>query len=233
MHEPQHAPSPAGEEAKAGDSSALDEAVVELLQLAGNERAARLAQLAAAEPQLAQAARRRLGVLDDHGLLCRPASPEPAVPQQIGCYRILRRLGSGGMGVVWLAEQPALRRTVALKVLHEARLYSERARERFRREAMAAARLDHPGLCAVYEVGETGGVPFLAMRYVPGRTLAELVTEARARGQEAVALGTQSADSKPGGSGERATPCSRSSSSSSAWPGQSTARTRLASCTAT
>ncbi len=192
MHELPHESPPGADDDD--DLSPIDGVVVELLQLAGPARTQRLEALAAAEPEVALEARRRLTVLDDNGLLGAQTHEEPPAPDSIGGYRILRRLGSGGMGVVWLAEQPALQRTVALKVLHDVRLHSERARARFRREALAAARLDHPGLCAVYEVGETDGVPFLAMRYVPGPTLGELIGKARARQRAPVALATISAD---------------------------------------
>ncbi len=105
------------------------------------------------------------------------------LPRTFGKYLLLEKLGQGGMGVVFLAEDRELNRKVALKILRqETLLFHAEARERFRREARAAARLDHPGICSVYEVGEVDGFPFMAMRYVPGKTLAEEIGAAREKG---------------------------------------------------
>ena len=93
--------------------------------------------------------------------------------QRVGRYVIRDLLGRGGMGVVYLADQlEPVRRTVALKLIRPERLGSVPARERFWREAKLAARLEHPHICAVYEVGEAQGMPFMAMRFVAGETLA-------------------------------------------------------------
>ena len=96
----------------------------------------------------------------------------PNLPTFIGRYRVVERLGSGGMGVVYLARDPAIDRTVALKV---ARVHDVKLRQRFLREARATGRLQHRNIVTIYDVGEHGGEPFIAMEYVPGRTLAELV----------------------------------------------------------
>jgi hypothetical protein len=90
-------------------------------------------------------------------------------------YRIVRELGRGGMGVVYEAEQVSLQRTVALKVVTPAALRSKAAYERFRREANAVGRLSHPRIVAVHGYGESGGVCYLAMEYVPGLNLAEII----------------------------------------------------------
>lgn len=100
-------------------------------------------------------------------------------PWNFGAWRIEAVLGQGGMGTVYLATHRRLGRRVALKVIRGERLWSQVARERFWREAKAVARLDHPGICPVYEVGEVEGQPFMAMRYIEGRTVAELIREAR------------------------------------------------------
>ncbi|MGE5813345.1 MAG: protein kinase domain-containing protein, partial [Acidobacteriota bacterium] len=92
--------------------------------------------------------------------------------QQFGDYRILSALGAGGMGEVYLAEDARLRRRVALKVLPQADLGDDRSRKRLIREARAAAALDHPNICTIYEVGEADGQGFIAMQYVEGETLA-------------------------------------------------------------
>ncbi len=108
---------------------------------------------------------------------------EFSLPRTFGKYVLLRVLGKGGMGVVFLAEDRDLKRKVALKILRqETLLFQAEARERFRREARAAARLDHPGICPVYDVGEEEGFPYMAMRLVRGRTLAEVIRESLEKG---------------------------------------------------
>lgn len=102
-------------------------------------------------------------------------SPLPAIPG----YRVLERLGRGGMGEVFLAEHERLQRRVALKVIRTDLLGVAGARERFDREARVASRLDHPGICKVWEVGEHDGRPFLAMQWIRGRTLAETILRQR------------------------------------------------------
>lgn len=95
------------------------------------------------------------------------------LPAEFGRYRILQRLGHGGMGTVYLAEDTQLDRRIALKVPHFARAGDRGARERFRREGRAAAALDHPHLCRVYDVGEHDGIPYLTMAFVEGRPLCD------------------------------------------------------------
>ena len=98
----------------------------------------------------------------------RQAPPEE-VPQRIGRYRVIELLGEGGMGRVHLAEDDALRRKVALKTLKRK---DESSQRRFVREARSAARVSHPNLCPIFEVGEEDGQPFLAMELLSGETLA-------------------------------------------------------------
>ena len=93
------------------------------------------------------------------------------VPETIGHYRILRLLGQGGMGEVYLASDLILDRHVAVKVLRPEILQDGAARARFLREARAVATLNHVGIAAIYEAGECNGLPYLAMEYVGGRTL--------------------------------------------------------------
>jgi serine/threonine protein kinase len=101
-------------------------------------------------------------------------SPERAdLPEQFGRFSIVRELGRGGFGVVFLAEDPALRRPVALKVPRAEVLALASVRRRFLREAEAASRLDHPNIVPVYEVGEEGPVLYIASAYCEGPTLAE------------------------------------------------------------
>src|ERR1700726_3290233 len=92
-------------------------------------------------------------------------------------YKIVSRLGSGGMADVYLAEDEQLGRKVALKLLH--RLFSEDPDfvERFRREAQAAAGLQHPNVVSVYDRGAYDGTYYIAMEYLPGRSLKQLIRE--------------------------------------------------------
>jgi tetratricopeptide (TPR) repeat protein len=100
--------------------------------------------------------------------------------RRLGEYEVIGELGRGGMGSVWEALHRSLRRRVALKILHPHLSISPQAIERFRREALAGARLSHPGIVAIYETGEDGGTNFLAMELVPGGfTLADRIAEWR------------------------------------------------------
>jgi beta-lactam-binding protein with PASTA domain/predicted Ser/Thr protein kinase len=104
-----------------------------------------------------------------------------------GRYRVLRRLGSGGMADVWLAEDTHLQRQVALKILHPRFAQDREFVERFRREAEHAAGLQHPNIVAVYDRGEFDGTYYIAMQYVEGPTLKQLI-ERGLTPEQAVAL---------------------------------------------
>ena len=114
-------------------------------------------------------------------------------PEWIGRYRILRPLGAGGMGEVYLGEDPALNRRVAIKVLPAASGFDATAIARLLREAQAAATLDHPHVCSVYEVGEHDGAPFIAMQHIEGETLARRL----ARGPLTIADAVPSRNKSP------------------------------------
>ncbi len=135
--------------------------------------------LLAQHPEIADAARTRLDALKAAGLLHDEA--DETVPERLGEFRILKRLGSGGMGVVYLAEQETLGRRVALKVVRPDYALFPAARERFRREVEAIARLDHPGIATIHVVGEEAKVPYFAMEYVVGASL-DVILE-RLRGE--------------------------------------------------
>src|SRR4029077_1321311 len=99
-----------------------------------------------------------------------PASPATT----IGRYKVVRLIAHGGMGSLYLARDPAIDRPIAIKLLQEG-FDDEAARERFAREARATGRLRHPNIVTVFDVGEHDKRPFIAMEYVPGETLEQLI----------------------------------------------------------
>jgi serine/threonine protein kinase/Flp pilus assembly protein TadD len=112
----------------------------------------------------------------------------------ISHYRILRKLGAGGMGDVYLALDTTLSRKVAIKFLSQNSVAGEHAKKRLAREAKAAAALDHPHICAVYEVGEEAGYSFIVMQYVEGETLASRIQRQPIESREALDIAVQIAD---------------------------------------
>jgi len=110
------------------------------------------------------------------------------IGSQIGDYSIEAEVGRGGMGVVYRARQSSLQRTVALKMIPNAALASSIDLQRLRAEALAAARLRHPNIVPVYEVGEQDGQPWFSMQYIPGSTLSERLQRGPMPPREAVSL---------------------------------------------
>ncbi|HYV31111.1 MAG TPA: serine/threonine-protein kinase, partial [Candidatus Binatia bacterium] len=124
--------------------------------------------------------------------------------QMISRYRVVRRLGSGGMGEVLLAEDTQLERFVAIKLMSAELARDPNQRQRFRTEAKAASGLSHPNICVIHEVSETeDGRPFLAMEFVEGQTLDVVLQQRRLAMREILAVGIQIAEALDAAHGRR------------------------------
>ena len=109
-------------------------------------------------------------------------------------YEIVRRLGEGGSGVVYLATDLRLQRPAVLKILRTGQLSAEQIRSTVLREARLASAIEHPNVCAIYEVGESGDEGFIVMQYVPGRSLDQLIAQGPSSLQLVLSVGIQIAD---------------------------------------
>src|ERR1700689_1331353 len=133
-----------------------------------------------------------LGVLGSHPL---PSSGAACLlDKEISKCRVIERIGGGGMGVVYKAEDTRLHRFVALKLLPDAVSQDEQARARFLREAQAASALNHPNICTIYDIGEHDGHTFIAMEFLDGVTLKQKINGQPLLLDELLTLGIEIAD---------------------------------------
>src|SRR5215472_7716079 len=116
------------------------------------------------------------------------------IGQTISHYRILEKIGAGGMGEVYRAYDERLERDVALKVLRPGMLNGEPARKRFRKEALALSRLNHPNIATVYDFDFDAGIDYLAAEFIEGRTLRDFISAGAHPQHEVLRLGIQLAE---------------------------------------
>ena len=113
------------------------------------------------------------------------------IGQTVGHYLIVEKIGAGGMGEVYRARDERLERDVAIKILAAGSLGDEGARKRFRKEALALSRLNHPNIATIYDFDSEGGVDFLTMEYVEGKTLSQKIADGALTEKEVISLGAQ------------------------------------------
>lgn len=193
------------------ESSADDQVEGLLFECLESKDPSRAVELAAtAHPELAEQLRRAYREMVRFDLVGEtPTSPSAmlgmasgSVPDQLGEYRLMDRLGAGGMGVVFLANDEVLQRTVALKLIRPEHLYMSGARERFQREVETIARLQHPGIVPIYGVGKSDGMPYFTMQHIRGCSLSAALGELQKAktipdGHSLVALTAAKAQSAP------------------------------------
>lgn len=167
------------------DDDRVEDLLADVLERPPAERCAALDAACRAQPDLAARLREAAAVLRATGDLREPL--EAGVPERLGAFRLLARLGGGGMGLVFRALDEPLGREVALKMIRPEALAFGPARERFRREVLAAAKLQHEGIVPVFAVGEDASIPWFTMELVAGESLAAVLERVRGRAPESLA----------------------------------------------
>ncbi len=159
------------------------------VELATDQRAAFLDRACAGEPELRNEVESLLAydkkaqdfieapVFDETADLLADDAAGTLVGETIGPFRLVGRLGAGGMGEVYLAEDTRLGRKVALKLLSRSLVGDSQSRKRFLREARLASALDHPNICTIHDIGEASGHLYIAMQYIEGKTLRQLIVD--------------------------------------------------------
>ncbi len=165
------------------DPARIQELVAECLDRMVEEGDGALVKVCDEHPEMAREIEHRVRLLQRVGMVQLGGSGQSAedteIPERLGDFRLLRLLGRGGMGVVYLAEEESLGRQVALKVVRPDEMYFPGARARFRREVESVAKLQHPNIVPVYAVGESEDIPWFSMEYVDGLPLAEVCDRLR------------------------------------------------------
>jgi serine/threonine protein kinase len=157
----------------------LEALLIEVLDGAETRGVLALEEACERRPEFSSGLRRRWRELERMGLLT--DQPAPEIPERLGEFRIVRRLGGGGMGVVYLAIQESLGREVALKLVRPDQMLLSGARERFLREVQVIARLQHPGIVPIYTYGKANGIAYFAMERVRGASLEQVLGLLRGR----------------------------------------------------
>lgn len=178
-------PSPWPDDAPQTVHNEIEQLVYQCLEAEDLEVA--LAALRRARPDSIDAVESAIQALNEQGLVdSGDGNDADRIPEHLGPFRLIRQLGAGGMGVVYLAEQEDLRRQVALKLIRPEHLFFPGSRERFRREVEAAASLQHVAIAPVFTVGEDNSMPYFSMEFVDGPSLATLIQ--RVAGKSPAAL---------------------------------------------
>ncbi len=158
-------------------SETLESLVFETLERMETEGPAAIESAVSNHPELEQELRGRLGTLQSMGLIAVKGETPLSVPSSLGNYEIGKRIGEGGMGLVFQARDSVLDRDVALKLIRPELVASSSLRERFTRESLAVARLQHPAVGRIFDAGELAGFPYMAMEYIEGCTLSQVLDQ--------------------------------------------------------
>jgi len=196
--------SPRQDSASTSDSATLEDIVLHCVEARDVDDA--VEQACREHPQNAELIRRTVQRLRSDALFCGPDEELPsgegeiAIPARLGNYRLMQKIGEGGMGVVFRARDEHLGRDVAVKLVRPELLWFDKSKDRFAREVEAVARLHHPGIVSIYAVGDENGLPYFAMERISGGSLAERITDARMHARASLSArnlisGDRSADS--------------------------------------